>query len=81
MSCGKPIACSRVCDNTYIVKEGENALMFDNTNVKDIADKLEQICSMSKDDLCKWGHRSREIAEEILSMDAFVNKYIKLIEQ
>ncbi len=81
MSCGKPIACSRVCDNPYIVKEGENALMFDNTNVKDIADKLEQICSMSKDDLCKWGHRSREIAEEILSMDAFVNKYIKLIEQ
>lgn len=81
MSCGKPIVCSRVCDNPFIVKEGENALMFDNTSVKDISDKLEQICSMSKDDLCKWGHRSREIAEEILSMDAFVNKYIKLIEQ
>ena len=81
MSCGKPIVCSRVCDNPYIVKEGENALMFDNTNVKDIADKLEQICSMSKEELSQWGKRSREIAEEILSMDAFVNKYIKLIEK
>lgn len=80
MSCGKPIICSRVCDNPYIVKEGVNALMFDNTNVGDIADKLEQICSMSKDELCKWGHRSREIAVNLFSQDIFVEKYIKLIK-
>lgn len=80
MSCGKPIVCSRVCDNPFIVKEGENALMFDNTNVKDIADKLEQICSMSKEELKQWGHCSREIAVNLFSQESFVEKYIKLIE-
>lgn len=81
MSCGKPIVCSRVCDNPYIVKEGENALMFDNTNVDDIVDKLEQICSKSCEELAEWGKRSREIAVEKLSMESFVNKYIELIER
>lgn len=80
MSCGKPIVCSRVCDNPYIVKEGENSLLFDQTSIEDMADKLQQICSMKQDELSKWGHRSRKIAEELLSMDVFVNKYISLIE-
>lgn len=80
MSCGKPILCSRVCDNPFIVKEGENALMFDNTCVEDMADKIQQICSMKQDVLSKWGKLSRDIAVELLSIDAFVDKYIKLIE-
>ena len=80
MSCGKPIVCSRVCDNPYIVKEGVNALLFDNSDVNDMADKIQQICSMSTETLNRWGHVSREIAENLFSMDAFVDKYIKLIE-
>lgn len=80
MSCGKPIVCSRVCDNPYIVKEGENSLLFDQTSAEDMANKLQKICSMKPEELTKWGHRSREIAEELLSMDVFVNKYISLIE-
>ena len=81
MSCGKPILCSRVCDNPYIVKEGENALMFDNTNVVDMAEKIQKICTLSQKDRAIWGRRSREIAVELLSMDAFVDKYIELIEK
>lgn len=80
MSCGKPIACSRVCDNPYIVKEGENAFLFNQTSAEDIANKLQQICSMTQTELTNWGRRSREIAEELLSMDVFVNKYICLLE-
>lgn len=80
MSCGKPILCSRVCDNPYIVREGENAHMFDNTCVEDMADKIQQICTMKQVELTQWGKRSREIAVELLSMNAFVDKYIKLIE-
>lgn len=80
MSCGKPVVCSRICDNPYIVKEGENALMFDHTNVEDMADKIMAMCEKSQEELSRWGHRSREIAEELFSMDAFVEKYIKLIE-
>lgn len=80
MSCGKPILCSRVCDNPYIIREDENALMFDNTNMEDMADKIKAMCEKSQEELSRWGHRSREIAETLFSMDAFVGKYIKLIE-
>lgn len=80
MSCGKPIVCSRVCDNPYIIKEGENALMFDNANVEDMADKIQHICDMPQDELTSWGKRSRELAESMFSTESFVNKYIKLIE-
>ena len=80
MSCGKPIICSRICDNPFIVKEGENALMFDNTSAEDMADKIQQLCSMAQAKLIIWGRRSREIAENILSMNVFVNKYIELIK-
>ena len=80
MSCGKPILCSRVCDNPYIVREGENALMFDNTSIEDMADKIKAMCEKSQEELSRWGYRSREMAEALFSMDAFVEKYIKLIE-
>lgn len=80
MSCGKPILCSRVCDNPYIVKEGKNALLFDNTNVEDIADKIQSICGMDHEELTRWGHLSRKIAEELFSKEVFVRKYITLIE-
>lgn len=80
MSCGKPILCSRVCDNPYIIREGENALMFDNTNIEEMADKIKAMCEKSQEELSRWGHRSREMAERLFSMDAFVEKYIKLIE-
>ena len=64
----------------YIIKEGENALMFDNANVEDMADKIQHICDMPQDELTSWGKRSRELAESMFSTESFVNKYIKLIE-
>jgi glycosyltransferase involved in cell wall biosynthesis len=80
MSCGKPIACSRVCDNPRIVNEKENGLFFDPSNPQDMAEKLEQMINMSLDDRKQWGLRSRELAIEKFSRDAFVNKYINLME-
>lgn len=80
MSCGKPIICSRVCDNPNIVKENENGMFFNPNDVKDMADSLYKIITMPKDNLYLWGRRSREIAVDLLSRESFVNKYIKLIE-
>ncbi len=81
MSCGKPVLCSRVCDNPYIVKDGENGLFFDNTDVRDMADKLQHMIGLSPETLCGWGKKSREIAEALFSMQTFVDKYINLIEK
>ncbi len=81
MSCGKPIVCSRICDNPYIVQENENGVFFDNTDIKDIADKLQFMIEKPKDEIKQWGERSREIAEKLFSMQSFVEKYISLIEK
>ena len=80
MSCGKPVICSKVCDNPYIVKENENGVFFNPNDIIDMAEKLYEIITMPKDKLDIWGRRSREIAVGLLSRESFVNKYIKLIE-
>lgn len=81
MSCGKPVLCSRVCDNPYIVKENYNGLFFNPTNINDMAEKILEMAKMPKDMLLNWGKRGRDIAESLFSPDAFVNKYIELIER
>lgn len=81
MSCGKPILCSRVCDNPFIVSENENGMLFAPDNPDDIADKLKQMIEISKENREKWGKRSREIAVKKFSEEDFVNKYIKIIEE
>ncbi len=81
MSCGRPVLCSRVCDNPYIVKEGENGMFFDNTNVHDMADKLQYMIGLSLETIDKWGKKSREIAEALFSMKVFADKYVNLVEK
>lgn len=81
MSCGKPIVCSRICDNPRIVSEGQNGIFFDPKNIEDIADKLYQMINMSQQQREQWGEKSRELAIEMFSEEAFVQKYIQLIEQ
>lgn len=80
MSCGKPIACSRICDNPYIVQENRNAVLFNPYDVSSIYSGLRKIIELPNVDLMEWGYKSREIAKSLFSKDAFVDKYIRLIE-
>lgn len=80
MCCGKPIVCSRVCDNPRIVQENINGLLFDPNDVNSIYSTLKQIIEMSQSQLKEWGKSSRDIAELKFSKEAFVQKYINLIE-
>lgn len=80
MCCGKPIVCSNVCDNPYIVNEGKNALLFDPLSPSDMANQFLKISSMSSVELSQWGKNSREIAENTFSPESFIEKYKKLIE-
>lgn len=80
MSCGKPIACSRVCDNPTIVQEGENAVLFDPSDIKSIYQGLKQVIDSPQETLAEWGKKSRDIAEQMFSQEAFVHKYISVIE-
>lgn len=81
MSCGKPVACGNVCDNARIVVNGKNGLLFNPKNIEEISDALQEIINMPQEKRIEWGQNSREIAVDLLSKDAFVNKYIELIER
>lgn len=80
MSCGKPILCSRICDNPIIVEEGKNGMMFDPTSSEDMANTIERFSKLSIDEQMKMGKYSRELALQKFSSETFVNKYIEIIE-
>lgn len=80
MASGLPVICSDVCDNPRYVHEGENGLLFDPHNPEDIADKIEQALKMDEDRYNLYYKNSRNIAEDLLSEKAFIQKYINIIE-
>ena len=80
MSCGKPILCSRVCDNHLIVKDGMNGILFNPENEDDIYAGMRQLIVMPETERDLMGKKSRIMAENNFSEDFFVKKYIKLIE-
>ena len=80
MSCGKPILCSNVCDNSSIIEDGVNGFLFDPECIDDMASKILEIIHLSKEKLDNMGEESRIIAENKFSEDVFVNKYLRIIE-
>lgn len=80
MSCGLPILCSNVCDNSDIVQNGVNGYLFDPNNADDIASKMMLFLQTECNRVDIMGHESRKIAEALFSKEEFISKYIKLIE-
>lgn len=81
MSCGKPILCSDICDNAKIIEDGKNGFLFNPNSTDDMVDKLSRFLQLSNAEKLAMGHRSRELALQKFSAKAFVDKYIKLIEE
>ena len=79
MSCGKPVLCSRVCDNPTIVSEGKNGLLFDPLMVEDMVDIIKRFMSLSKESKSDMGEKSRIMAMRMFSSDSFVKKYSNII--
>lgn len=79
MSCGKPVLCSRVCDNPNIVHEGENGLLFNPQNINEMVDTI--IRFMKTDEITKseMGKTSRTIALSSFSSSAFLENYLAII--
>ena len=80
ISTGRPIICSNVCDNPIYVKETYNGFVFEPTNPKDIANKIEQAMLLLDKDYYAMCENSRTLAEELLSERNFVNKYIRVVK-
>lgn len=79
MSCGKPVLCSRVCDNPNIVNEGVNGFLFDPFCIKDIASTIEHFIDLDTENKIQMGFKSREIAKDMFSVDSFIQKYIGIL--
>ena len=79
MSCGLPVLCSDVCDNSKIMKEGINGYLFDPHSVEDMAEKIEKMTRHSAEERKNFAKKSREIAVGLFSTEAFVGKYIELL--
>ena len=80
MSCGRPVICSAVCDNSVYVSEGENGFLFNPHDPQSIADAIQKAMMVSDDEYTHLCMLSRAKAEQLLSETTFVNKYIKIIE-
>lgn len=79
MSCGKPVLCSRVCDNPMIVKECENGLLFDPLNVDDMVVTIKRYLDLPQEKKYEMGKRSREIGLELFSKDRFIVNYCEIL--
>lgn len=79
MSCGKPVLCSRVCDNPTIVSEGENGLMFNPLDVDDMAEVIEKYINLSEEKKKDMAIISRKIAVYMFSKKSFIDKYIDIL--
>ena len=80
ISCGRPILCSDVCDNSIYVKEGENGFLFNPRDPNSIANAIEFAINLQFEEYQNFCCQSRKIAEDLLSENIFINKYISIIE-
>lgn len=81
MSCGLPIICSNVCDNGYIVKDGENGVLFDPSTSQSIADGIIRYIKEMQTNIVDIGLKNRNKILELCSKKSFLDKYIKVIYQ
>ena len=77
---GLPVIGSDVCDNARYIKNGVNGFLFDPLDSNSIADSFVKIISLSDIEYESFCKQSRSIAEEKLSSQIFVNKYLSIID-
>lgn len=75
ISCGLPVICSDVCDNSLYVRNGENGYLFNPYSAQDMKEKLLQMLEINDELYMKFSKESRQIAERILSVDRFLAEY------
>lgn len=81
MACGLPVVCSDVCDNARYVVEGVNGFLFNPKDTDSIASAFERLFALDEEGYITYCHKSRTLAENKLSKEAFVSAYLKLIEE
>ena len=77
MSCGLPVICSDVCDNSRYVKN--NGLLCNPQSVQSIVDAITQFVGMNEEQIKEMSLRSRELAIANFSSESFIKQYLYLL--
>ena len=80
MSCGLPIICSNVCDNSLLVENRKNGFLFNPNDVEDMVSKIRSMLLLPIGKFQEMQTYSREMAKIKFSKESFIMKYEKLIE-
>lgn len=80
MACGLPVLCSNVCDNAFIIKEGQNGYLFNPLSSEDMSDCIIHYINLDEAVKKEMGILSRKIAVESFSKENFVEKYMELFK-
>lgn len=78
--CGKPCIVSDVADNGIMVKDGVNGFLFDPEKIESMVSAFTRFFHLTKEERQNMGKESRLRAEQIFDLDAFIQKYVNLIE-
>lgn len=81
MSCGLPILCANRFENPYIVEEKVNGFLFDPENIDDILAALEKMLALTSAERRIMGQINRKLCLQRNTEDAFLQSYVKLIEE
>ena len=79
ISCGLPVVCSDVCDNSIYVRDGENGSLFNPQSAQDMRDKMSQMLAIDDEAYFDYCSKSRRFAEELLSERCFLDRYKALL--
>lgn len=80
MASGLPVISSNVQEMPRIVSDGVNGYLFNPHDPADIARAIELLINTKQGELKSMGERNRRQIEDNNSMEAFAEKYVKLIE-
>jgi glycosyltransferase involved in cell wall biosynthesis len=81
IACGKPVLASNVCDNSILVREGENGFLFNSHSPENIAEVILKFADLPVEKQRNMEIVSRRIAEEKLSENTFLVKHLQLFDR
>ena len=79
MACGVPVLASRVGDNVRLVEDRRNGLLLDPLSIDDMVRAIISFAKLSASERRMMGQEGRKMAEELLSVETFTDRYVKLI--
>ncbi len=79
MACGIPILASCVGDNVRLVEDGRNGLLFDPLSIDEMVRAIVGFAELPASARRRLGQEGRRMAEELLSVDVFTDRYVRLI--